>query len=152
MSGSMYVSDPEVWRRFYRNMLDGKFNPEQYRPRQSGGGIGGMYKKSYMIPVNPHLDYEQEEKIVVGKQVTPMAAVVERAKSELRDKIEQGLPHVPVAQEGGAEPRIPPPPGIPLAQEGKGKKRKTMEEVGGRSKRSKCHHQWMGFCNYHQDI
>ena len=41
MLGSMYVSDPTVWRSFYKNMIEGKFNPGQYRGRQTGGGGGG---------------------------------------------------------------------------------------------------------------
>jgi len=68
-----------------------------------------MYdKKPYMIPVNPHLDYEQEEKIVVGKEVTPMAAVVERAKSELKDTIEENAPHVPVQKNIQGKKRLLP--------------------------------------------
>lgn len=38
-----------------------------------------FYKKPYMIPVNPHTTEEKTNEIV-GKQVTPMAAVGERAK------------------------------------------------------------------------
>ena len=34
MLGSMYVSDPTVWRTFYENMIEGKFNPGQYRGRE----------------------------------------------------------------------------------------------------------------------
>ncbi|KAJ8319272.1 hypothetical protein KUTeg_004363 [Tegillarca granosa] len=79
-------------------MLNGKFRPEQYRPNQTGGsGIAGMYADNpYMIPVNPHVDNKEEEKVVVGKQVTPMAAEVERAKSELKDAIREDRPHVPI--------------------------------------------------------
>lgn len=79
--------------------MDGKFNPGQYRGRQTGGGgISGMFsKKPYMIPVNPHVTHEKkEEKVVVGQQVTPTAAVEERAKVELKDAIEQNVPHVSV--------------------------------------------------------
>ena len=38
MLGSIYVSDLTVWRSFYENMMEGKFNPGQYRGRQRGGG------------------------------------------------------------------------------------------------------------------
>jgi len=99
MVGSMYVSDPRIWKSFYKNMIDGKFDPGRYRGRQKGGGgIGGMYsKKPYMIPVDPHVSREhEEEKVVVGKQVTPIAATEERAKSELKDAIKGHAPHVPV--------------------------------------------------------
>ena len=98
MVGSTYVSDPEVWRKFYKNMLNGKFYPGQYRGRQTGGaGIAGMYaNRPYMIPVNRHIGEEEEDKIVVGKQVTPVAAAVERAKSEHRDAVRENVPHVPI--------------------------------------------------------
>ena len=102
MLGSMYVSDPTVWRSFYKNMVEGKFNPAQYRGRQTGvGGIAGMYaKKPYMIPVNPHVTSEPEEKVIVGKQVSPVTAVEERAKSELEDAIEDNKPHIPITIKG----------------------------------------------------
>ncbi|KAJ8320135.1 hypothetical protein KUTeg_001722 [Tegillarca granosa] len=98
MAGSIYVSDPVIWRKFYKNMLNGKFRPEQYRPNQTGGsGVAGMYADSlYKIPVNPNTDEEEKEKIIVGKQITPMAAEVERAKSELKEAIRKDRPHVPI--------------------------------------------------------
>ncbi|XP_061188729.1 uncharacterized protein F54H12.2-like [Saccostrea echinata] len=77
-------------------MLDGKFNPRNYKGRQSGSGIAGMYsKKPYMIPVNPHITVE-EPKEIVGKQVTPIAAAEERAKGELKEEMRENIPHVPV--------------------------------------------------------
>ena len=90
----MYVSDPDVWRTFYKNMLAGKFNPTQYRGHQiGGGGIAGMYtKKPCMIPVNPHITTEPEE--------SPVIAVEERAKSDLKESIQDKKPHVPVAIKG----------------------------------------------------
>lgn len=97
MVGTTYVSDPRVWKSFYKNMIDGKFNPGYYRGRQSGGGIANMYsKKPYMIPVNPHVTSEPEQKIVVGKEVTPTAAVEDRARSEFNEAIQDGSPHVPI--------------------------------------------------------
>ena len=98
----MYISDPNVWRSFYKNMLEGKFNPAQYRDRQiGGGGIAGMYaKKPYMIPVNPHITTEPEEKLVVGQQVNPVTAVEERAKSDLKESIQDNKPHIPIAIKG----------------------------------------------------
>ena len=102
MLGSMYVSDPTVWRSFYENMIEGKFNPGQYRGRQrGGGGIAGMYsKKPYMIPVNPHATQEPEEKVIVGKQVSPVTAVEERAKSDIKDAIQDNKPHIPISIKG----------------------------------------------------
>ena len=102
MLGSMYVSDPTMWRSFYENMIEGKFNPGQYRGRQRGGvGIAGMYaKKPYMIPVNPHATQEPEEKVIVGKQVSNMTAIEERAKSDLKDAIQDNKPHIPISIKG----------------------------------------------------
>lgn len=70
----------------YRNVLPkydgGKIDIRSFKGRQSGSGIAGMYsKKPYMIPVNPHITVE-ESKEIFGKQVTPMAAVEERAKKK----------------------------------------------------------------------
>jgi hypothetical protein len=92
---SLYVSDPRMWKSFYKNILGGQFDPGSYRSRQVGGGVAGMYsKKPYMIPVNPHISKEPDEK-VVGKQVTPVAAAEERARSELKTAVKKDLPHVP---------------------------------------------------------
>lgn len=76
-------------------MMNGKFDPNKYRGRQTGGGIAGMYsKKTYMIPVNSNA--KEEETNVVGQSVTPMAAVEERAKSEMKDAIKENIAHVPI--------------------------------------------------------
>lgn len=97
MSGPTYVSDPRIWKTFYKNMVDGNFNPRSYKGRQSGSGIAGMYsKKPYMIPVNPHITVE-EPKEIFSKQVTPMVAVEERAKEDLKEEMRYNVPHVPVA-------------------------------------------------------
>lgn len=97
MSGPTYVSDPRIWKTFYKNMVDGNFNPRSYKGRQSGSGIAGMYsKKPSMIPVNPHITVE-EPKEIFGKQVTPMVAVEERAKEDLKEEMRDKVPHVPVA-------------------------------------------------------
>uniref|UniRef100_A0A8W8MMJ6 Uncharacterized protein n=1 Tax=Magallana gigas TaxID=29159 RepID=A0A8W8MMJ6_MAGGI len=57
--------------------------------------IGGMFsKKPYMIPVNPHLSQKEPVDQVVGKHVTPMAAVEERAKEEMKEAIKEKIPHV----------------------------------------------------------
>jgi len=85
MVGSRYVSDPEVWRKKFKNMLHGKFDPEQYRGRQSGRGIGGMYgRKLFMIPVDRHAhddDDYLDKKVAVREQVSSTSAALERAKS-----------------------------------------------------------------------
>ena len=101
MVGTTYVSDPRVWKSFYQNMIDGKFHPGYYRGRQSGGGIANMYtKKPYMVPVNRHVTIEPEQKIVVGKEVSPTAAAEDRARSEFKEAIQDGAPHVPLAIKG----------------------------------------------------
>jgi hypothetical protein len=75
-------------------MIDGQIRPGKYRGRQTGGGIGGMFsKKPYVIPVNRNLaSTESPDKKIVGKHVTPMAAVEERAKAELKDAIKESIP------------------------------------------------------------
>lgn len=87
MSGFTNMSDPRIRKSIYKYMTAGKLNLCCFNGRQSGGGIAGMYsKKPFMIPVNPHTTEEKTNEIhvfsssVVGKQVTPMAAVEERAK------------------------------------------------------------------------
>lgn len=97
MYGSTYVFDPRIWKTFYQNMMAGKLNLRSFKGRQSGGGIAGMYsKKPYMIPVNPHTTEEKTNEIV-GKQMTPMAAVEERAKKKkLTEEMRENIPHVPV--------------------------------------------------------
>lgn len=107
MVGSTYVSDPRIWKSFYTNMIDGKFNPGHYQGRQTGGGIANMYaKKPYMVPVNPHVTIKPEEKVVVGNKVTPVAAMEERAKSQLKNAIKGDMPHVPLTIKGKT-PKIP---------------------------------------------
>lgn len=80
-------------------MIDGKFNPSQYKGRQTGRGIGNMYaKKPYMIPVNRHASKEPEkEQVIIGKQITPVAAIEERAKTEMKEAIQEDMPHVPAS-------------------------------------------------------
>ena len=97
MNGSTYISDPSIWKKFYKNMTGGKFNPYNYRNKQRGGGIANMYStKPYMIPVNPHIEEEQDVKIVVGKNVTPTEAVEDRSKAEYVETVKAQQPHVPV--------------------------------------------------------
>ena len=52
-----------------------------------------MYsKKPYMISVNPHLSLKESNEKVVGKHVTPMAAVEERAEVEMKETIKENAP------------------------------------------------------------
>ena len=60
-----------------------------------------MYvKKPYMIPVNPHVTKEPIEKVVVGKQLSNVTDIEERAKSDLKDDIDDDKPHVPINIKG----------------------------------------------------
>ena len=83
-------------------MIEEKFNPGRYPGRQiGGGGIAGMYaKKPYMIPLNPHVTKDAVEKVVVGKKVSNVTAKDERAKSDLKDAIDDKKPHVPISIKG----------------------------------------------------
>ena len=59
-----------------------------------------MYsKKPYMISVNPHLSLKESNEKVVGKHVTPMAAVEERAEVEMKETIKENAPPPPRARE-----------------------------------------------------
>ena len=53
-----------------------------------------------MIPVNPHATQELEEKVIVGKQVSPVTAVEERAVSDRKDAIQDNKPHIPISKKG----------------------------------------------------
>ena len=125
--GSTYVSDHRVWKTFYQNMFEGGFKPSKYRGRQTGGGIGGMFsKKPYMIPVNPHLSRKEPADQVVGKHVTPMAAVEERAKEEMKEAIKEKIPHVSekTIKTQKRQPVIKPKPTLKKKTPQKGLKRK----------------------------
>lgn len=51
-----------------------------------------VFKKLYMIPVNPHTT-EEKTKVIVRKQVTPMTAVEERAKKKLNEYVDLRRSH-----------------------------------------------------------
>lgn len=132
MMGSTYVSDPRVWKSFYRNMMNGQFRPGKYRGRQTGGGIGGMFfKKPYMIPVNPHSTESPDIK-VMGKHVTSMAAVEERAKSELKEAIKETIPHVSekTFKADKRQKRIKPKSAVKTTTSKRVKRKKLEGEIG----------------------
>ena len=79
-----------MWDEFYKQLNTGKVEIPKYKRRQKGGGIGGMYRRRrYKIPVN----VQNED---IGKHVTPVAAALERAKSEFKTAVENNTPHVAV--------------------------------------------------------
>lgn len=91
MNSLTYVSDPRIWEAFYKNMAEKKFNPYRYKPKQIGRGVKSY--KSYVIPLRNHSQLESEEN---STQVTPVAAVEERAKVEHAKDVKEGVPFVKV--------------------------------------------------------
>ncbi|KAJ8297848.1 hypothetical protein KUTeg_012800 [Tegillarca granosa] len=95
MVGSTYISDPRVWKSFYQNMIEGTLKYKKRSPRQVGGGIGNMYHhKRHIMPVSPPANDKPEH--VIGTEVTPMAAIEERARSEFKDAVKEDAPRVPI--------------------------------------------------------
>lgn len=90
MNSRTYISDPKIWEAFYKNMAEKKFSPYKYKPKQIGRGMRKQ-KKSYVIPIRPHSQLEYHNPI---SQVTPVAAVEERAKSEHLKDVKEGVPYV----------------------------------------------------------
>lgn len=93
MNSKTYISDPKLWEAFYKNMAEKKFNPYKYKPKQIGRGM--RKRKSYVIPIRPHSQFETTNLV---PQVTPVAAVEERAKSEHMKDVKTGVPFVKVAK------------------------------------------------------
>lgn len=93
MNSKTYISDPKIWEAFYKNMAEKKFNPYKYKPKQIGRGMRS--RKSYVIPIRPH---SQLENINLIPQVTPVAAVEERAKTEHLKDVKEGVPFVKVGK------------------------------------------------------
>lgn len=91
MNSQTYVSDPRLWEAFYKNMAEKKFNPYKYKPKQMGRGMRKY--KPYVIPLRPH---SQLESVGNTTQVTPVAAVEERAKMEHAKDVKEGVPFVKV--------------------------------------------------------
>lgn len=91
MNSQTYVSDPRIWEAFYKNMAEKKFNPYRYKPKQIGRGVRSY--KSYVIP----LRHSQLESVQQNStQMTPVAAVEERAKVEHAKDVKEGVPFVKV--------------------------------------------------------
>lgn len=96
MVGSIYVSDPEFWIKFYDELDAGR---ETYIPRRSqgGAGIGGMYRnRRAFIRANSPV-----KKAMVGENVTPVGAYAERSKLQLKAAIRENRQHVPVSDKSG---------------------------------------------------
>lgn len=92
-----YLTDPLIWKRFYKNMAANKFNPYSYRrfkkQNRSGRGLYGRFRHSYMIPVNPNA-IDTETNSVNTTMVSLVAASEERTTSEMKDVKEKKKPHV----------------------------------------------------------
>ncbi|KHF23989.1 hypothetical protein BOW31_12685 [Solemya velum gill symbiont] len=76
MIGSTYVSSPDTWASFYRELLGGRIDTKRYKPRQTGGR-----ERRYAVPL---------------QRVTPMKAVEDRAAIEFRQAVRDGEPYVPL--------------------------------------------------------
>lgn len=82
---SIYVSDPSLWKKFYENMSKKYFNPYSYRGKRKHA----LRKQSFLIPVNRNaIDRD------IVQQITPSAAIVERAKGNLKREREAEAPHI----------------------------------------------------------
>lgn len=84
MNSKTYISDPKIWEVFYKNMAEKKFSPYKYKPRQIGRGM--RKQNSYAIPIRPHSQLDNQI-----AQVTPVAAVEERAKTEHLKDVKEGV-------------------------------------------------------------
>ena len=93
MNSKTYISDPKIWEVFYKNMAEKKFNPYKYKPKQIGRGVRS--RKSYVIPIRPHSQFDTVD---TSPQVTPVAAVEERAKTEHLKDVKEGVPFVKVSK------------------------------------------------------
>lgn len=89
MNSQTYISDRKLWEAFYKNVAEKKVSPYKYKPKQIGRGM--RKQKSYIIPFRPH---SQLESVNPVSQVTPVADVEERAKSERQKDIKEGVPFV----------------------------------------------------------
>lgn len=92
MSRRPYVSDPKMWEEVFKDMASGQLNPYVYaRAPPTGRGLGNRYRTSFYIPVKS----KDSAKIEVPvQQITPNAAVAERAKVELKREKKEKIPHV----------------------------------------------------------
>lgn len=82
MNSQTYVSDPTIWSLFYQNMSKNKFNPYKNRKQkknQTGRGMYGRFRGSYMIPVNSNTTSENSQ--TNTPLVTPVSAAEERTVS-----------------------------------------------------------------------
>ena len=87
---SLYVCDPKMWEEAFKDLSSAKINPYVYnRGPQTRIGLAGRYFSTFHVPV------KVTTKIVVPvKQITPMEAGPEKAKSELKREKPESLPHV----------------------------------------------------------
>ena len=75
MNSQTYVSDPTIWQNIYNNVSENKFNAHKYRKKpkkQTGRGMYGRYRGSYMIPVNQNTTSDTTP-IVKTPLVSPVA-------------------------------------------------------------------------------
>lgn len=76
-------------------MSKNKFNPYKFRKKrtnQTGRGLYGRFRGSYMIPVNPNTSTDNSN--ANTSFATPVAASEERAESLLKEEVKQARPQV----------------------------------------------------------
>lgn len=93
MNSQTYISDRKLWEAFYKNVAEKKVSPYKYKPNQIGKGM--RKQKSYIIPFRPH---SQLESVNTVSQVTPVADVEERAKTEHEKDVKESVPFVKVTK------------------------------------------------------
>lgn len=100
MNSQTYVTDPSMWERFYKNMAKKNFNPYKYNKRkrinQTGRGLHGRYRDSYLVPVNSNAA-DIDANVIPTTIVSPVAAAEDRALSEMKADTEK--PHVKVRKD-----------------------------------------------------
>lgn len=98
MNSQTYVTDPVMWENFYKNMSKKSFDPYKLRKQnkiQTGRGLYGRFRGSYLIPVNPN-STQTESTLIQNKLVAPVEADAERAESELKENNSKKKPHVKI--------------------------------------------------------
>lgn len=82
MPGSIYVSHPKVWDQAFKDIRSGKLKPEK-STRQWGRGMASQYRTPSMIRI---------------PMISPVTAVEERARVQLKSEKKEGLPYIKVSR------------------------------------------------------
>ena len=90
MFKNLYISSPEYWEQYLNQP------PKQRNSKQRGGGL--LYRQAHMRPVTDDFI----------KHVSPVTAEVDRARSQLEEKMEEGEPHMPLKRKLKSDLQGPP--------------------------------------------